>query len=185
MATRNLTAEASPPGQLAHIVFCTNDCKRMSDWYCSVLVGHTTFDNGGGGAFITFDDEHHRVAMVQPREFPARPPQQTVGFYHVAFSYGTLEKLLNNYLRLRHLDIMPYRMMHHGLSISFYYYDPDQNIVELYVDSDPDDKAATTAWLSKPEFLRNPIGSHLDPDVFIADYLAGKPLQDLLHYPDA
>lgn len=182
MSTRILTAEASSPEQLAHIVFCTNDCRRMSDWYCEVLKGHTTFDNGGG-AFITFDQEHHRIAVVQPREFPKRPVEQTVGFYHAAFSYGTLEALLNNYLRLRQIDIIPYRMMHHGLSISFYYYDPDNNIIELYVDGVPEDKAATTAWLSRPEFISNPIGSHLDPDAFISDYLAGKPLTELLDYP--
>ena len=49
MIERTLTGAATAPSQLAHVVFCTNDCKRMSDWYCEVLKGHTTFDNGGGG----------------------------------------------------------------------------------------------------------------------------------------
>jgi hypothetical protein len=34
------------------------------DWYCTLLRGHVVYQ-GHGLAFVTLNDEHHRIAFVQ------------------------------------------------------------------------------------------------------------------------
>jgi catechol-2,3-dioxygenase len=52
-----------PPTKLAHVVFQTNNLGAMRDWYCRVLGGHVVYENPRL-SFVTYDDEHHRVAFV-------------------------------------------------------------------------------------------------------------------------
>ena len=54
---------AMPPTKLAHVVFQTNRMAEMRDWYCAVLGGHVIYENPHL-CFVTYDDEHHRVAFV-------------------------------------------------------------------------------------------------------------------------
>ena len=52
-----------PPTKLAHVVFQTNHRKAMQDWYCVVLGGRVIYENARL-SFVTYDDEHHRVAFL-------------------------------------------------------------------------------------------------------------------------
>ena len=52
-----------PPSKLAHLVFQTNRLPAMRDWYCAVLDGHVIYENPQL-CFVTYDDEHHRVAFI-------------------------------------------------------------------------------------------------------------------------
>src|SRR5262247_4281297 len=52
-----------PPSKLAHVVFQTNRIKALSDWYCTVLDGRVIYENPNL-SFVTYDDEHHRVAFA-------------------------------------------------------------------------------------------------------------------------
>ena len=52
-----------PPSKLAHLVFQTNRLPAMRDWYCTVLDGHVIYQNPHL-SFVTYDDEHHRVAFI-------------------------------------------------------------------------------------------------------------------------
>jgi catechol-2,3-dioxygenase len=96
------------PTKLAHVVFRTNQLERMIDWYCSVLEARPVFTDPAY-AFITYDDEHHRVAFVAAETYAEKPAKQQVGFYHVAFTYGNLGELLGTYERLRDRGIKPWR----------------------------------------------------------------------------
>jgi hypothetical protein len=49
--------------KFAHIVFQTAQPQQMRDWYCTVLDGHVVYQDETL-SFITFDDEHHRVALI-------------------------------------------------------------------------------------------------------------------------
>src|SRR5882724_10750571 len=62
-----------PPTKLAHVVFQTNRLKEMSDWYCSVLSGHIVYQNPHL-CFVTYDEEHHRVAFVDFGPLTPRDP---------------------------------------------------------------------------------------------------------------
>ena len=96
-----------PPTKLSHVVFQTNRKKAMQEWYCQVLEGHVAFEDAHL-AFMTYDDEHHRVAFVDfgplaPRDRSADmavPPSDPPGLHHVAFTFGSMGDLLANYTRL-------------------------------------------------------------------------------------
>ena len=60
-----------PPSKLAHLVFQTNRLPAMRDWYCTVLDGHVIYENPHL-SFVTYDDEHHRVAFIDFGPLAAR-----------------------------------------------------------------------------------------------------------------
>ena len=52
------------PSKFAHVVLRTNDKNRLANFYREFLGATTTHENDTL-AFITYDDEHHRIAIVQ------------------------------------------------------------------------------------------------------------------------
>jgi len=58
--------------RLAHVVLQTSRLEEMRDWYCAVLNGHVAHE-GHGLCFVTFDEEHHRVAFLSPPETAGAP----------------------------------------------------------------------------------------------------------------
>ena len=54
--------------------------------------------------------------------------------HHSAFEYDSFEELDASYLRLRERGIEPEVCIDHGMTLSYYYKDPDGNHVELQVD---------------------------------------------------
>lgn len=148
-----------PPARLAHIVFRTNQLDVMIEWYCRVLEARIVFRNESI-AFLTYDEEHHRVAIIGG-DFPVAGERPRVGFYHAAFAYDTLEALLDTGDRLAKEGVYPWRLIHHGPTISYYYADPDGNDVELQVDcfENADD---ATAYMESEQFRSNPVGTIVD-----------------------
>ena len=51
------------PAKFAHAVLRTNKFKQMVDWYKTVLLAEVVFENQML-AFMTYDDEHHRLAIA-------------------------------------------------------------------------------------------------------------------------
>jgi len=169
------------PAKLAHVVLRTKQFQPMVDWYKTVLGAHSSFDVPGVLAFLTYDDEHHRIAIAALPGLGDRPAMVT-GLEHIAFTYAELGELVHTYQRLKELGITPYWTINHGPTLSFYYRDPDDNQVELQVDN-----FATTEEIN--EFLRteyptNPIGVEFDPDQLARDYHAGVPESALRKRPD-
>lgn len=149
--------------KLAHVVLQTNQLQAMRAFYLTLLEAEVVHENTML-CFITFDDEHHRVALFQPPigELPERTPL-TVGLAHVAYSYGSLGELMATYARLKHAGITPRAPVQHGVTTSLYYRDPDGNMVELQVDNF-DSPAAATAYMQGEEYAADPVGPSFDPD---------------------
>lgn len=163
--------EAVSPIKLAHLVFKTRDKARMMDWYSQVLVARTVFDSAFIG-FLSYDDEHHRVAVIQDATLEG-PAPRAVGLHHAAFTYKTLRELLATYGRLRGLGIVHAHATNHGPTTSIYYVDPDGNRVELQIDNF-DDLADASAWFDSGEFAENPIGVDFDPEEHLARLARGE-----------
>ena len=178
-----LVATTIAPAKLAHLVFRTNQLATMVDWYCTVL-GARVAHADDKISFITYDDEHHRVAFVATAPYAPKPEKTTVGFYHVAFTYRGIGELLSTYQRLKGREILPWRAIHHGPTCSMYYRDPDRNDVELQVDSFADAESAS-AYMRGEAFGRDPIGILFNPDELVAKYQSGVPEADLVRRPDA
>jgi catechol-2,3-dioxygenase len=177
---RTLEPEASSPDIFAHFVLRTSNLDAMRTWYRTVLNARIVWDNGRL-CFLTYDDEHHRLALIQVPGLHA-PDAQSWGLAHVAYGYKTLRDLLSTYRRLRNAGILPYRPINHGPTVSLYYRDPDGNAVELQVDAFPT-KAEAADYLNTPAFDENPIGVAFDPEELIRAYEAGVPEDELMRRP--
>lgn len=170
------------PVKLAHVVFRTNQLETMVEWYCTVLEARVVH-RGDGIVFLTYDDEHHRIALIGGQQHPEKPPGRPVGFVHVAFTYAGLPDLFGTYQRLKNAGITPHRAINHGPTTSFYYRDPDGNDVELQVDRFADASDAM-AWMQGEAFARNPIGVEFDAEQMIARLQSGESHAALMRRPD-
>ena len=168
------------PKKLAHVVLRTGNLAAMRDWYCTVLEAHVAFSNDFV-AFITYDDEHHRVAFANLGA-TAQPAADARGLEHVAFTYASLGDLLGTYERLKGMDIVPYWTINHGPTTSMYYRDPDGNQVELQIDNCS--LADADAFVRSEAFARNPIGVPFDADTMLARFRSGVSVDELTRYPE-
>ena len=134
--TAHLPEPAPPqlrPSRFSHLVLQTPRFAEMTAWYKTWLSAKPVFENGLV-CFLTYDDEHHRVMIVNNPNLKPRDPQ-AAGVLHFAFAVETLEDLVNYYLRLKQQGVMPKICMNHGFTTSIYYLDPDGNEIELYCDA--------------------------------------------------
>jgi catechol-2,3-dioxygenase len=168
------------PVQLAHVVRRTSRFDAMLQWYQTVLGAHVVHADGML-AFLTYDEEHHRIAIAQIPGLEDQPPM-AAGTDHVAFTHADLGDLLYTYARLKAEGIEPYWSINHGPTTSLYYKDPDGNKVELQVDNFASASEANR-WMRSGEFAANPIGVVFDPSILLERYRAGEPLAQLTLRP--
>jgi catechol-2,3-dioxygenase len=165
------------PMRFAHVVFKTVRFEEMKNWYITVLQAHVAFENQMI-VFLTYDEEHHRVAIVNIPGLHARS-QEAAGMEHVAYTYRNLGELLDTYERLKAAGMMPYWTVNHGPTTSMYYSDPDGNHVELQIDNF-ERVEDLHAWFRSGEFSRNPVGVNFDPERLLARYRSGVPVSELV-----
>ncbi|PYM81948.1 MAG: biphenyl 2,3-dioxygenase [Candidatus Rokuibacteriota bacterium] len=134
-ATRTLPASSQRivPEKFAHVVLKTANYDAVIAWYATVLQAPVAFRNDFI-AFLTYDDEHHRVAVLNTPGSPA-PDPAAAGVHHIAYTYTGLGELLATYRRLKASGIEPARCINHGPTTSMYYRDPDGLRVELQIDN--------------------------------------------------
>ncbi len=140
-----------PPTKLAHLVYQTNRMAEMRD--------------------LAPRDPAVTELGVKPVEQP--------GLHHVAFTFGSMEEFLDNYVRLRDRGIRPFFCVNHGPTTSMYYRDPDGNRVELQIDNFATAKEGQD-WMLSPAFDRNPIGVEYDPDDLVKRFKAGVSVAELV-----
>src|SRR5262245_41908903 len=121
----------------AHVVYSTTRFVEMIDWYITVFEAQVVYRNPIM-AFLTYDDEHHRFAIFNYSAFNSHAGHLKgpgpLGVNHIGYSFGTIGELLKHYERLKQLGITPYWPIHHGVTVSLYYRDPDGNRSEFQVD---------------------------------------------------
>jgi len=178
---RTLDPKPATPVLFAHFVLRSSNIQAMIDWYSAVVNMHVV-QRTEYICFLTYDDEHHRLGIVNLAGLKA-PDAQTSGLAHVAYTFADIGALLSTYARVKKLGIAPARCIHHGPTVSIYYRDPDGNGVELQVDRYAT-KEATAAYFQTEAFKKNPIGIVLDPDALVRAYEAGAPESELLEMPE-
>ncbi|MGW1546877.1 VOC family protein [Streptomyces sp. NPDC002346] len=173
------TARKVVPDRLAHVVLRTRQFGLMLDWWANLLQAEVVFENEFIG-FLTFDDEHHRVAIVQPPDLGG-PVGHTAGLDHVAFTYASLGDLVATYERLEGQGIDATWVVNHGPTLSLYYSDPDGNRAELQIDRFRTNEEAT-AFLCSPAFARHPVGHSVDFDDLVRRFHEGEDEATLTAY---
>jgi catechol 2,3-dioxygenase len=162
-----------------HVNLKTTRLQEMIDFY-RTLVGAEVIHQFEGGAWLSNDGANHRVALLAFPTFVDDPEKDTrTGMHHSAFEYASFEELNSSYLRLKEEEVTPALCLDHGMTLSYYYADPDGNHVELQVDCFGDWKKSTEWMRTSDEFKANPIGVFVDPDLIAADSASGLSFADI------
>ena len=174
------------PTKLAHVVYMTRRFDEMISWYQAVFEAKVQYQNPAF-AFLTYDDEHHRFAFANMSVLSPNGVEtdatNKVGVNHVGYTYANLGELLVTYDRLKQIGINPYWRVHHGLTLSVYYRDPDGNRMEFQVDCCANAEEAHT-YMHSDSFTANPVGVEIDPDALLEKYRSGVPVETLLVQPE-
>jgi catechol-2,3-dioxygenase len=170
------------PQKFAHVVYRTRRFEQMLEWY-KIVFDAKVLHQDPALAFLTYDDEHHPFAFanldVLKADDTETEKQGLVGVDHLAYTYSSLDDLLDNYEQLKEQGITPYWCVHHGVTASMYYKDPDGNQMEFQVESfDSVDEA--NDFMCSPAFASNSIGVEYDPEDWLAQKKSGVPLSEFL-----
>lgn len=168
------------PTQFAHIVLRTppERVKVVADFYRYLLNARTTFINDKL-EFMTYDDEHHRLAIIGV-EGLTPTTRKISGLEHFSFTYATLGEVLAVYKLMKARDVAPAWTINHGFTTSIYYADPDGNLVEIQFDNLTHDEA--DVFMQSAYFDKNPIGVDFDPEKLIQRYENGDSIHELVKF---
>jgi catechol-2,3-dioxygenase len=142
---------------LGHVGLFCNDLGRMRDFYTRVLGLTITDENLERGiCFLSAapEAEHHELALVQAKE----QAQKTHNVQQVSFKVKSLADVRAFYHRLLDAGTKIDRTVTHGIACSVYFYDPEDNRIELYY--------------TTPYQVRQPLGEPIDLDRPDAELLA-------------
>lgn len=163
--------------KFAHVVFQTSQAKEMRDWYCAVLDAHVVYEDANL-TFITFDEEHHRIALLNSPTPLQRKTSAIATMHHAAYTFDHLDDLLSRYESLRDKGITPAVCIAHGVTTSMYYQDPDGTFVEMQVDNFAE-PAEATAYMNGPEYAADSVGPAFDPQAMLEARRAGAEVDEL------
>jgi catechol 2,3-dioxygenase len=168
-----------PAPALHHINLKTTRLQEMVDWYATV-IGMEVIHLAEVGAWLTNDSANHRLALLCAPGLEDDPDKlRHAGFHHSAYEFASLDELLDTYRRLKAEGITPHACLDHGMTMSFYYVDPDGNSVELQCDELGDWAASKDYMRTSEVFAANPIGVPVDPDLVAAAQDEGAPAQEI------
>ncbi len=163
------------PMNMVHVAYRTRRFEQMVRWYEIVFGAKVQYQNPAI-AFLTYDSEHHRFAFanldILKPESSEKDRRGLIGVDHLAYTYASLKDLLENHGQPKTQHIKPYWCVHHGITVSMYYANPDGNPMEFQVDCFGSSEEAN-AFMEGPHFPANPIGVEDDPDDWLARLRAG------------
>lgn len=169
------------PSYIAHFVIRTNKVDESIAWY-KIFLGARDVYSQEGLSFLTFDDEHHRIAIGQVPGLEEHDENRS-GVDHIAFALESPEDLVVAYERNKAAGIEPFWCINHGPTTSMYYKDPDGVKVEIQVDNTAY-PGGPNAFFQSKEFAANPLGIEYDPEEFVRRFKSGESYETLLARPD-
>lgn len=170
---------ANGPSYISHIGLRARNYDEMLDWYQKVM-GAKVHHQNEFLAFMTFDDEHHRMVIYTDPETVERPPTAN-GVDHIGYGVRDHAHLIETYERLRDIGIKPFAQLNHGFTTSLYYHDPDGNEVEFSVDNFATKEECVDFVQSEAmdEIGRPPFGREFDPEELARLFHTGAPVTEL------
>lgn len=177
---------ALPKLRIGEIVLGTARYEEMKGWYRCVLdidPYHEHVSPQGAGAaasaqawascvrfcFFRVVLDHPYQQVVALFEIPGLPPAtpERTGLHHMQLRDESPAVMAQRLASLRDMGIVPFRARDHGPTTSFYFQDPDRNVVEIAAPNMADLDEYLAAARTE-EFARNPSGRPVDLEQFIA-----------------
>jgi len=193
-------AEKAVSLQMGELVLKTGRFEAMREWY-SHMLGHGPFFERTPDpdapprppgmperavdvrlAFFLVHENghpHHQVIGLFGMESLSGTEAGGPGLHHFQFGTDSLDDLFAQYERMKAVGADPHRTANHGQATSFYFRDPDGNIIEFTTSNFPT-LEEELEFMSSPAFEANPSGLELDAEEFAARYHAGEPRDSLL-----
>lgn len=195
-----------PPVKISEVVLQTSNYEAMRSWYEAVLGKEWSIVNtpskdrkssereGDGGkqvhasdvrcSFMFLDRTLPYGQMFAIFEIPSvgKEPTTDPGLNHMQFKHAGVPALLDRVRLLKQAGMHPHRGANHGPITSFYYRDPDRNIVEL-CSNNYDTEESFYGYFKSEAFKANPSGIDIDRDEFLARFDSGIPVAELINIP--
>ncbi len=167
------SAQAARPTYISHYGIRAQRYKEMIQWYQTVFRAKIQHENEFL-AFMTFDEEHHRLVIFEDAATVGRPAN-AAGIDHVGYGLAGFGDFVLTYERLKAEGIAPFMHLNHRFTTSLYYHDPDGNEVELSVDNFPTKEECDAFVRSEQmaEIGRPPFGYNFAPDELARQYHQG------------
>jgi catechol-2,3-dioxygenase len=134
---------------LGHVGLYCSDLGTMRNFYANVLgLTISDEDRERGICFLSAapEAEHHELALVQAKD----PAQKTHNVQQVSFKVNSLDDVRAFHRRLKQAGMRIDRTITHGIACSVYFFDPEDNRIELYY--------------TTPYKVRQPLGEPIDLD---------------------
>ena len=167
---------------LHHYGIVTTQLDVMVEWYAKVVGVEVNLEVPGMGKWVGNDSAHHRIAMVSFGDLTRQPWEEKIKYdrvQHSAWAYPTIADLMESYERIRDLGIRPLVCQHRGISIAFYYRDPDDNSVELLADPFEGVPGKSREHMRTSETMRTRWRPFIDPDRMLMAYKEGASDEEL------
>jgi catechol 2,3-dioxygenase-like lactoylglutathione lyase family enzyme len=125
--------------RLGHILINVRDIERAKAFYTQTL-GFTVLeqDPDHGGLFLSIGEYGNTLDIFQstnPEHFPQPKSElgkrEGLGVRHIAFAVEAEEDLKRAYFALQDAGVPIYRAVDHTSQKSVYFYDPDDNLLEI------------------------------------------------------
>ncbi|MCA3070357.1 MAG: VOC family protein [Rhodocyclaceae bacterium] len=187
-----------PAPQFSEVVLKTSNFARLKDWYENLLqvkaffvrddAKQASWTGAWGIAFIRLYHQHPYTQVLGLFEVPAVSGKADglkgePGLHHMQLRHQGLDHLFSRFEALRAQGIVPERAWNHGPGTSFYYRDPDGNMVELSAVNYADEEAYLAYYRSE-SYRRNVSGIEIDPGEYVAQYRSGVTQQELVRMPE-
>ena len=122
---------------LGHVGIICDDLMKMRDFYTRVIgLTITDEDPQRGSCFLSANPEyeHHELNLGQARgpDHPDGARPKTQGLGQMSFIVSNLDELRSLYRRFQAEDTRILRTVTHGISVSIYFLDPEDNVGEVY-----------------------------------------------------
>ena len=115
---------------LSHVGVFVKDLDEMTKFYCDTLGLTESHRNEDRMVFLTADieKEDHEVVLVRGRDGDSKIIQQ------LSFRVGTIDDVRAFYQTFQKTGVPIQQTVSHGAGASCYFYDPEGNRIEVFVD---------------------------------------------------